>query len=241
MNKYMAGDVAKEILTKDMGITDYPLPEDLRVREGSHPTRGKVVNRATRYKADKIKRIALLNHDVGGQFIGSVIMIVGEDGYDFPFIVVNIAFAPDATGQDRIFVEFEAKPLVKDAESTRKYIEPLHAWREALGKLPSEPMSGFGEIGEFVKANLSPIEYVRWVPMEHLDAVMYLFRQFFAIIVDYWRQAEPVEDAARRKQIADFRQAYNSHILDDDPAGQTSIATYGREQALRYFENVTFL
>ena len=69
----------------------------------------------------------------------------------------------------------------------------------------------------------------------------YLFRQFFAIIVDYWRQAEPVEDAARRKQIADFRQAYNSHILDDDPAGQTSIATYGREQALRYFENVTFL
>ena len=84
-------------------------------------------------------------------------------------------------------------------------------------------------------------EYVRWVPMEHLDAVMYLFRQFFAIIVDYWRQAEPVEDAARRKQIADFRQAYNSHILDDDPAGQTSIATYGREQALRYFENVTFL
>jgi len=241
MNKYLAGDVAKEILAKEMSITDYPLPEDLSVREGDHPTYGKMVNRATRYKADKIKRIALLNHDVGGSFIGSVIMIVGEDGYDFPFIVVNIAFAPDATGKDRIFVEFEAKPLVKDEESTRKYVEPLRAWREAIAKLPSEPMSGFGDPGEFVKANLSPIEYIRWVPMEHLDEVMDFFRQFFAIIVDYWRQAEPVQDLERRKKIADFRQAYNSHILDDDPSGRTAIATYGREQALRYFENVTFL
>jgi hypothetical protein len=241
MDKYMAGKVAMEILGKAMNVTDYPLPEDLRVREGSHPSYGKMVNQAARYRADKLKRIAILNHDVGGSFIGSVIMIVGEDGYDFPFIVVNIAFAPDATGKDRIFVEFESKPLVKDDESTRKYIEPLRAWREALVKIPSEPMSGFGDPGEFVKANLSPIEYIRWVPMEHLDEVMDFFRQFFEIVVDFWRQAEPVPDAARRQQIDDFRQAYNHHILDDDPSGRASIAAYGREQALRYFENVTFL
>lgn len=241
MNKYIAGEIAKTILEKEMSITDYPLPEDLSVREGEHPGYGKMVNRATRYRADKLKRIAILNHDVGGQFIGSVIMLVGEDEYDFPFVVVNIAFAPDSTGKDRIFVEFESKPLVKDDESTRKYIEPLRSWREALAKLPSEPMSGFGDPGEFVKANLSPIEYIRWVPMEHLDQVLDFFRQFFAIIVEYWRQAEPVHDATRRKQIDDFRQAYNYHILDDDPSGRAAIAAYGREQALRYFENVTFL
>jgi len=241
MNKYIAGDIAREILEKEITLTEDPLPEDLRVREGEHPGYGKMLNRVARYKADKLKRITILDHDVGGKFIGTVIMMVGEDGYDFPFIVVNIGFAPDASGKDRIFVEFEAKPLVKDDESTRKYIQPLRAWREALAQLPSEPMSGFGEPGEFVKANLSPIEYIRWVPLEHLDRVLDFFRQFFTTVVAYWRQAAPVEDAARRNKIADFRQAYNSHILDEDPSGRTAIATYGREQALRYFENVTFL
>ncbi len=241
MNKYIVGDLVTEMLEKEMNLVDYPLPEELRVMEGEHPTYGKMFRECFRYKADKIKRVSVIRHDVGGILIGAVIMIVGEDEYDFPFIVVNVAFVPSEGGKDKIFAEFEAKPLVKDEESTRKYTDPLRGWREAIGKLPSEPMSGFGEPGEFVKANISPIEYIRYIPIDYLDEVLDFTKQFFEIVLDFWRKAEPVKDIQRREKIDAFRREYNRHILDEDPSGRTSIATYGREKAQLSFENLTFL
>ena len=241
MNKYIIADMVIDMLKKEMNLVDYPLPEELRVMEGENPTYGKVSNRAARYKADKIKKVSVIRHDIGGKLVGAVIMIMGEDEYDFPFIVVNVAFVPSEGGKDKVFAEFEAKPLVKDEESTRKYMDPLREWREAIGKLPSEPMSGFGEPGEFVKANISPIEYIRYIPIEYLDEVLELAKQFFEIVLDFWRKAEPVKDPQRREKIDTFRREYNRHILEDDPSGRTSIATYGREKALLSFENLTFL
>ena len=241
MNKYILGDMVIEMLKKEMNLVDYPLPEELRVMEGEHPTYGKVFNRASRYKADKIKKVSVIRHDIGGKLVGAVIMIMGEDEYDFPFIVVNVAFVPGEGGKDKIFAEFEAKPLVKDEESTRKYTDPLRGWREAIGKLPSEPMSGFGEPGEFVKANISPIEYIRYIPIDYLDEVLDFTKQFFEFVLDFWRKAEPVKDIERRRKIDAFRREYNQHILDDDPSARTSIATFGREKAHLSFENLTFL
>lgn len=241
MNKYIVGDMVTEMLKKEMNIVDHPLPEELRVMEGENPTYGKMFRESFRYKADKIKRISVIRHDVGGILVGAVIMIVGEDEYDFPFIVVNVAFVPGQGKKDKIFAEFEAKPLVKDEESTRKYIDPLRGWREAMGKLPSEPVSGFGEPGEFVKANISPIEYLRYIPIDYLDEVLNFTKQFFEIVLDFWRKAEPVKDIERRKKMDAFRREYNRHILDDDPSARTSIATFGREKALLSFENLVFL
>jgi hypothetical protein len=241
MNKYILSDIVLEMLKKEMNLVDYPLPEELKNMKGENPTYGKVSNQAFRYKADKIKKVSVIKHDIGGKLVGAVIMIMGEDEYDFPFIVVNIAFVPGEDGKDKIFVEFEAKPLVKDEESNRKYTEPLRAWRDSIGALPSEPMSGFGEPGEFVKANISPIEYIRYVPIEYLDQVLDFTRQFFEFVLDFWRKAEPVKDSQRLEKIADFRREYNRHILEQDPSGRTSIATFGKEKALLSFENLTFL
>ena len=241
MNKYILSDMVIPMLKKEMNLVDYPLPEELRVMEGEHPTYGKVSNQPSRYKADKIKKVSVIRHDVGGILVGAVIMIMGEDEYDFPFIVVNVAFVPGEGGKDKIFAEFEAKPLVKDEESTRKYIEPLRRWREAIGKLPSEAMSGFGEPGEFVKANISPIEYIRYIPIDYLDEVLDFTKQFFEIVLDFWRKAEPVKDIQRRRKIDAFRREYNRHILGDDPSGRTSVATFGKEKAQLSFENLTFL
>ena len=59
MNKYVLADMITPILKKEMNLVDYPLPAELRVREGEHPNFGKVFETASRYKADKTKRVAL--------------------------------------------------------------------------------------------------------------------------------------------------------------------------------------
>jgi len=155
MNKYILGDTIIPMLKKEMNLVDYPLPEELRVREGEHPTFGKVFETASRYKADKTKRVAFTRLDFGGAFVGSVAMIFGGDEYDFPYVIETLCFVPGEGGKDKIFAEFDAMPLVKDEESTRKYVDPLRGWREAIDKIPSEPVSGLGKPGEFILDSVS--------------------------------------------------------------------------------------
>jgi hypothetical protein len=241
MNKYILGDTIIPMLKKEMNLVDHPLPEEVMVMEGEHPTFGKVSNQSSRYKANKIKRVTDSRHDVGGMLVGTNIMIMGEDEYDFPFIMANIAFVPGEGGKDKIFVEINAMPLIKDEESTRKYVKPLRGWRETIGKLPAEPVSGFGEPGEFIKESISPFQYLRFVSIDYLDQVLDLTKQFFEIVLDFWRKAEPVKDIQRREKIEAFRREYNRNILEEDPSGRASIEAFGREKALLSFENKTFL
>jgi hypothetical protein len=242
MNKYILGDTIMPTLKKEMNLVDYPVPEEVRVMEGEHPAFGKVFQRTSRYKADKIKRISEVRHDVGGTLVGTVILIMCEDNYDFPFIMANIAFAPGEGGKDKMFVEINYMPFIKDEESTRKYIDPLRGWREAIDKLPSEPISGLGgEPGEFIRDSISPFQYLRFVPVDYLDQVIDLTKQFFEIFLDFWRKAEPIKDIQRREKIAAFRREYNRHILEEDPSGRASIEAFGKEKALLSFENTVFL
>jgi len=238
MNKYILADMVTEKLKREIGMVAKPLPEELKTIE-TVLSSGRVRFESALYQAEKLKKITIGNHSLGESGAGTVVMLVADDEYDLPFTLADIAF--DLVEKGKIFVEFEAKPLVKDEESTRKYIDPLRGWREAIGKLPSEPMSGFGEPGEFVKANISPIEYIRYIPIDYLDEVLDFTRQFFEIALDFWRKAEPVKDIQRREKIDAFRREYNRHILEEAPSGRTSIATFGREKAQLSFENLTFL
>ncbi len=113
MNKYILADMITPILKKEMNLVDYPLPEELMVMEGEHPAFGKVSHKSFRYKANKIKRVTDSRHDVGGAMVGTIIMIMGEDEYDFPYTVEDVGFVPGEGGEDKIFVEFDAVPLVK--------------------------------------------------------------------------------------------------------------------------------
>ncbi len=110
-----------------------------------------------------------------------------------------------------------------------------------LGINLSEPVSGFGEPGEFIRDSMSPIEVMRFIPVDYLDQVLDLSKQFFEIALDFWRKAEPVKDAQRREKIDAFRREYNRNILEEDPSGRTSVEAFGREKALLYFENFAFL
>jgi len=139
MNKYILADMVTEKLKKEIGMVAKPLPEELRIMEGELPS-GRVRFENTLYQAGKLKKITIGNHTLGETGAGSLVMIVADDDYDLPFIVVDIAFDSGAKGE--IFTEFEAKPLVKDEESTQKYVEPFRKWREALGKLPAEAAPG---------------------------------------------------------------------------------------------------
>ena len=241
MNKYILGDTIMPMLKKEMNLVDHPLPEEVRVLEGEHPAFGKVVEWFSRYKTNKIKRVSDIRHDVGGMLVGANIMIMGEDEYDFPFIMANIAFVPGEGGKDKIFVEINAMPLIKDEESTRKYVDPLRGWREAIGKIPAEPVSGFGEPGEFIKESISPFQYLRFVSVDYLDQLLDLTKQFFEITLDFWRKAEPVKDIQRREKIEAFRREWNKNMLDEDPSGRAAMEAFGREKAQLSFENTTFL
>jgi hypothetical protein len=238
MNKYILADMVTEKLKKEIGMVAKPLPEELKTLVTAS-TSGRGSTEIALYQAEKLKKISIIKSQRRETTAGAVVLIVGDNEYDLPFIVVDVAFVSGE--KDKIFAEFEAKPLVKDEESTRKYIEPFRKWREAIGKLPSEPVSGFGEPGEFLKANVSPNEYLRFIPDEYTDEVLNFADQFFDIFLDVYRKAEPVKDIQRRRKIDAFRAEYNRYVLEEDPSGVSLMEAYGRQTAELFYDYLVYL
>jgi len=243
MNKHIVTEMITEKLKREIGMVAKPFPEELRILEAEIPPEvlppgGRVHLEASLYQADKIKKITFLKNKLGEISAGSVVMIAPEDEYELPFIVVDITFWSLETS--KIFTEFDANPIVKDEESMREYTS-FRKWREAIGKLPSEPIVGLPEPGEFLKACLSTINYLRFIPGEYTDEVLNLTDQFFDIFVSIYRKAEPVKDVPRRKKMDNFRSEYNRYVLDEDPSGVMLINAFGREKAQLFYEHLVNL
>jgi len=236
MDKYIINDMFTEKLKREIGMVSKPFPEELKILEAEVAPFGKSRFESSLYQTEKLKKIAFLKHTFGETFVGTVVIIVAADEYDLPFIVVNVASWSRETS--KIFAELGAKPLVWDEESTRKYDNPFREWLEAIRKLPSEPIAGFEESGEHLKAFQSPIGYQGLLPVEYLDKVLNLTDQFFNIFVNIHRKAEPVEDVQRRRKMDAFRSEYNRYALDEDPSGMALIAGWGREKAQLFFEHL---
>jgi len=233
MNKYILADMVTEKLKREIGMVPKPFPEEIKTLEKVLPS-GTIRFENVLYQAEKLKKIWIGKHSLG-EGAGTVVIIAAEDEYDLPFVVVDVAF--DFGKKGKIFAEFEAKPLVWDEESIRKYTDPFRKWREEIGKLPSEPITGFGESGEFLKTHHSQIHYLYFIPEEYTDKVLNLADQFFDIFVSIYRKAVPVRDVGRRREMDTFRSEYNRYSLDQDQSGQMLINMFGREKAQLYFEH----
>ena len=237
MNKYILGDMVTEKLKKEIGMVAKPLPEEIRILETVLPS-GKVRFESALYQTEKLKKITIAKHTLG-EGAGTVVLIVADDEYDLPFMLADVAF--DFGKKGKILVDFEAKPLIKDEESIRKYVDPFRQWREALGKLTSEPATALGEDGEFLKANVSLTKYGRFIPDSFTDEVLNFAQQFFDIFLDIYRKAEPVKDIERKRKIDAFRSEYNKHLLDEDPSAIMLINTFGRQTTELFYNYFVYL
>jgi hypothetical protein len=238
MNKYILADIMTERLTRELGMVARPLPDELRKLEAVLPS-GRVRTEPALYQAPKLRKIVISKRSQGENLAGTLVMLMSEDEYDFPFTLADITF--DFAGKGKMFVAFQFRPLVKDEESTRKYVEPLRKWFEAISKIPSEPVKPPKEPGEFLKANVTPIRYIQIVQDRYIDDVLNFARQFFDIVLDMYRKAEPVTDALRRKEMDTFRSEWNNHILSDDPSAQSLTEAYGQKTAALFCKYLVYL
>jgi len=238
VNKYILADMVTEKLKREVGIVTQPLPEEIKTLETVLPS-GRVRFEPALYQAEKLKKIVISKRSHGENTAGTLVMVVADDEYDFPFTLADVTF--DFAGKGKMFVAFQFRPLVNDEESTRKYVDPLRKWYEAIGELPSEPVPGAGEHGEFLKANPSPIRYIRIVSDDYTDQVINFAQQFFDIFVDIYRKVEPVKDAQRRRKMDAFRSGWNKHILDEDPSGQFLIEAFGRQTTELFYDYLVYL
>ena len=238
MNKYILADTVTERLKREIGMVAKPLPEEIKTIEKVLPS-GRVSFESALYQAEKLKKIAIIKHSHGESGAGTLVMIAAEDEYDLAYALMDVAF--DFGLKGKIFTEFEATLLVKDEESTRKYVDPFRKWYEEICKLPSEPVSAFMEPGEFLKANEPPTKYLRYVPYDYADEVLKFAQQFFDIYLDMYRKAEPVKDEQRRRKIDAFKLEWNKHILPDDPSGVMIMEAFGQQTAELFYDYFVYL
>ena len=236
MNKYILADMVTDRLTREIGMVARFLPEEIKTLEKDLPT-GRLRFDSTLYQAEKLKRITIGKRSHSGGGAGTVVMLIADDGYDLPFILVDLAF--DFFEKGKMSTGSQLRPLVKDEESTRKYIQPFKKWYEAISKLPGEPISL--NVGPFLRANPAPLRYSISLPGDYTDQVVELINQFFDIFVDVYRKAEPIKDAERRSKMDAFRSEYNQNILGDDYSGKMLIEAFGRQTVAVFYEYLIYL
>jgi hypothetical protein len=238
MDKYILANIVTERLTRELGMVPKTLPEEIRILETTLPI-GKVRTEPALYQAAKLKKIVISRRSQGEDLAGTLVMLISEDEYDFPFTLADITF--NFAGKGKMFVAFQFRPLVNDDISTRQYVEPLRKWFEAINEIPSEPVIPPKEPGEFLKNNPAPIRYIRIVQEDYIEEVLNLAQQFFNIVLDIYRKAEPIKDTKRRKEMDTFRSEWNKHIFSDDPSSQSLAGAYGQKTAALFCENLVYL
>jgi hypothetical protein len=238
MNKYILADMIIERLTREIGMVEKPLPEELKKLESVLPS-GIARTEPALYQAAKLKKIVISKRSQGEDLAGTLVMLISEDDYDFPFTLSDVTF--NFAGKGKMFVAFKFRPLVNDDESTKKYVEPLRKWLEVINKIPSEPVTPPREHGEFLKKNVAPIGYIRIVQEDYINEVLNFAQQFYDIILDIYRKAEPVRDSQRRKEMDAYRSEWNKHILSADPSSQSLAEAYGQKTAALFCEHLLYL
>jgi len=236
VNEFILADMATERLTREIGMVAKPLPKEIKVLQKDLPS-GKVRYESALYQSEKLKKIAVSKRSNGRGGVGATVMLISRDEYDFPFVLVDLAFS--FFKEHSISSGFHLRPLVKDEESQKRYIEPFKAWREAIGKLPGETITL--DLGPFMKANPPPLKYVCSLPDSYLDEVLKYINHFFDILLDVYRKVEPVKDARRRKKIDNFRAEYNQKIFGDDYSGKVLIETFGPQIAALFYDYFVYL
>ena len=237
MNKYILADMVTERLTREIGMVAKAFPEEIKALETVLPS-GRVRLESALYQAEKLKKITISKRILGESVAGALVMIIADDEYDLPFTLADIAF--DFTEKNKISALFQLRLLVNDEKSARKYIDPFRTWYEAIGKLPTEPVTLPGEPGEFLKANPPPLRYMHSIPYDYTDEVLKFTEQFFDIFLEIYRKVEPVKDVQRRRKMDAFRAEFNEHILGDDPSGQMLTKTFGRQTAELFYKHFTY-
>ena len=96
MNKYILADMVTEKLKIEIGMVAKSLPEELKTRTSASSS-GRGSTEISLYKAEKLKKISIIKSQRRETTAGAVVMIVGEDEYDLPFIVVDVAFISGET------------------------------------------------------------------------------------------------------------------------------------------------
>jgi hypothetical protein len=238
MNKYILADIITERLNREVGMVEKPLPEELKNMETDLPS-GRVRTEPALYQAAKLKKIVISKRSQGENLAGTLVMLIPEDDYDFPFTLSDVTF--DFAGKGKMFVAFQFRPLVNDDESTKNYVEPLRKWLEAINKIPSEEVVPPKEPGEFLKKNVSPIRYIRIVQEDYINEVLDFAQQFYDIVLDIYRKAEPVKDVLRRKEMDTFRSEWNKNIFSADASSQSLAEVYGQKTAALFCEHLVYL
>lgn len=236
MNKYILADMVIDRFTREIGMVASLLPEEIKTLEKDLPT-GRLRFDSALYQSEKLKRITIGKRSRGDGGAGTVVMLIANDEYDLPFILADVAF--DFAGKGKISAGFQLRPLVKDEESTRKYIQPFQKWYEAISKLPGE--SVFLDIGEYLKANPAPLKYLASLSDDYADEVINFAGQFLDIFLDIYQKAEPVTDVERRREMDAFRSEYNHNILGDDYSGKMLIEAFGKQTAAVFYEHLVYL
>ena len=221
-----------EAMRKALNPTPKPLKDEFLHKKVEHEGK-QIENAAMTYHADKLKHISISRFIVHGVVQSHNMTIFPDNNYDIPLFGTDIVIF-----EKMLVVYCDVLPYVKDAELTRKYIEPMKPLHEKYKNLPDEMprgrewlesiSTGFG-----ISVTAMDPKYVE----ESFKGVM----EYFNLFASYVKNATPLKDEKRKAEIAEGRKKIVGLFTENDPGYGPMKKYFGKEWADYYFHNILFV
>ncbi|MDJ0731858.1 MAG: phycoerythrobilin:ferredoxin oxidoreductase [Crocosphaera sp.] len=229
-------DHALTLMQEQLSLQPYPIPKGFERKE---ETTGKgkrletVVTTSHAFKSPKLRQIRAAHVQGGSSLQVLNFVIFPQLTYDLPFFGADLVTLPGGH-----LIALDMQPLFHNALYQKQYTDPILP----LFKRHQQHLPWGGDFPEEAKAFFSPA--FLWTRPQETEVVetrvFQAFQDYLQAYLNFVKEAEPVTDSQKLKEILEAQRSYVAYRAEKDPARGMFTRFYGEAWTEEYIHGFLF-
>ncbi len=229
-------DHALTVMKEQLSLEPYPIPEGFERKEettGKGKRQENILTTSHAFKSPKLRQIRAAHVQGGSSLQVLNFVIFPQLTYDLPFFGADLVTLPGGH-----LIALDMQPLFHDALYQKKYSDRILP----LFQRHQQYLPWGGDFPEEAKAFFSPA--FLWTRPQETEVVetrvFQAFQDYLQAYLNFVKEAEPVTDSQRLKEILEAQRSYVAYRAEKDPARGMFTRFYGEAWTEEYIHGFLF-
>ncbi len=229
-------DHALTVMKEQLSLEPYPIPNGFERKEettGKGKRQENILTTSHAFKSPKLRQIRAAHVQGGSSLQVLNFVIFPQLTYDLPFFGADLVTLPGGH-----LIALDMQPLFHNALYQKKYSDRILP----LFQRHQEYLPWGGDFPEEAKAFFSPA--FLWTRPQETEVVetrvFQAFQDYLQAYLNFVKEAEPVTDSQRLKEILEAQRSYVAYRAEKDPARGMFTRFYGEAWTEEYIHGFLF-
>ncbi len=229
-------DHALTVMKEQLSLEPYPIPEGFERKEettGKGKRQENILTTSHAFKSPKLRQIRAAHVQGGSSLQVLNFVIFPQLTYDLPFFGADLVTLPGGH-----LIALDMQPLFHNALYQKQYSDRILP----LFQRHQEYLPWGGDFPEEAKAFFSPA--FLWTRPQETEVVetrvFQAFKDYLQAYLNFVKEAEPVTDSQKLKEILEAQRSYVAYRAEKDPARGMFTRFYGEAWTEEYIHGFLF-